>query len=88
MCGPWVAEIHHVGSTSVPGFAAKPILNIVPVVASKEDGEKTIEPMTALGYRYRGEKGLSGRFYFDKIVDARSCMPTCTHTIMTTLLSS
>lgn len=67
-CGPWVMEVHHVGSTSVPGLAAKPILDIMPVVASAKDGENAVEPMTTLGYHYREENELSGRFYFDKIV--------------------
>ncbi len=71
-CGPWVMEVHHVGSTSVPGLAAKPILDIMPVVASPDDGEKAVGPMTTLGYRYRGENELPGRFYFDKIVDGRT----------------
>ena len=71
-CKPWVMEVHHVGSTSVPGMAAKPILDIMPVVASPNDGEKAVGSMTALGYRYRGENELPGRFYFDKIVDGRT----------------
>ncbi len=71
-CSPWVMEVHHVGSTSVPGLAAKPILDIMPVVANPSDGEKTVEPMTTLGYQYRGENELPGRFYFDKIVDGRT----------------
>ncbi len=65
-------EVHHVGSTSVPGLAAKPILDIMPVVASPRDGESAVEPMATLGYRYSGEHGLPGRFYFDKIVDGRT----------------
>ena len=71
-CQPWVSEVHHVGSTSVPGLAAKPILDIMPVVASPDDGEKAVGPMTTLGYRYRGDNGLPGRFYLDKVVDGRT----------------
>ena len=71
-CRPWVMDVHHVGSTSVPGLAAKPILDIMPVVANPDDGEKAVEPMTTLGYRYSGENGLPGRFYFDKIVVGRT----------------
>ena len=71
-CGPWVLEVHHVGSTSVPGLAAKPILDIMPVVASPKDGDNAVKPMVALGYRYRGENGLPGRFYFDKVVEGRT----------------
>ena len=73
-CSPWVMEVHHVGSTSVPGLAAKPILDIMPVVANPVDGENAVEPMTRLGYRYRGDNGLPGRFYFDKVVDGRTVM--------------
>ena len=71
-CGPWVMEVHHVGSTSVPGLATKPILDIMPVVANPNDGESAVGPMTTLGYRYRGEHELPGRFYFDKIVGGRT----------------
>ena len=71
-CRPWSMEVHHVGSTSVPGLAAKPILDIMLVVANASDGENAVEPMIALGYRYRGENELPGRFYFDKVVDGRT----------------
>ena len=71
-CRPWVIEVHHVGSTSVPGLAAKPLLDIMPVVANPDDGEDAVEPMATLAYRYRDENGLPGRFYFDKIVDGRT----------------
>ena len=71
-CRPWVMEVHHVGSTSVPRLAGKPILDIMPVVAKPDDGENAVAPMTTLGYRYRGENELPGRFYFDKIVDGRT----------------
>ena len=68
---PWVIEVHHVGSTSVPGLAAKPLLDIMPVVANPDEGESAVEAMTTLGYLYRGDNGLPGRFYFDKIVEGR-----------------
>ena len=71
-CWPWVAEVHHVGSTSVHGLAAKPILDIMPVAANHGDAEKAIEPMTSLGYQYRGENGVAGRFYYNKFVDGRT----------------
>ena len=71
-CSPWVVEIHYVGSTSVPGMAAKRILDIMPVVANTRDGECAIGPMTTLGYCYRGEREMPGRFFFDKIVGGRT----------------
>ncbi len=71
-CRTWVTTIHHVGSTSVPGLAAKPILDIVPVAASPAMCAESISGMTELGYRSRGENGIPGRFYFDKVVEGRT----------------
>jgi GrpB-like predicted nucleotidyltransferase (UPF0157 family) len=58
--------VEHVGSTSVPGLAAKPIIDIMVVVPDPAAGETAIAPLTVLGYDYRGELGISGRFYFAK----------------------
>lgn len=71
-CRTWVTTVHHIGSTSVPGLAAKPILDIVPVAASPAMCAESISGMTELGYRYRGENGVPGRFYFDKVVEGRT----------------
>ena len=71
-CRLWVTEVHHIGSTSVPGLAAKPVLDMMPVAANPEDGATAVPKMTALGYRYRGENGIPGRFYLDRIVDGRT----------------
>ncbi len=71
-CGPWVVEVHHIGSTSVPGLAAKPVLDMLPVAGDPADALKAIPRMTALGYRYRGENGIPGRLYFEKAVDGRT----------------
>ena len=73
-CRPWVTELHHVGSTSVPGLAAKPILDILPVAAGPAEAHEAVSRMTELGYRYRGENGIAGRFYFDRVVDGRTVM--------------
>ena len=58
--------VEHVGSTSVPGLAGKPIIDIMVVAPNPATEEKTIAPLTALGYDYRGELGIPGRFYFSK----------------------
>lgn len=63
-CGEHLVGLEHVGSTSVPGLAAKPIIDLMPVVARFEDGEACIAPIEALGYAYRGEYGIAGRHYF------------------------
>ena len=72
MCSPWVIDVHHVGSTAVPGLPSKPILDILPVAGSPAAAERAVEPMTTLGYLYRGENGIPGRSYFDRLVDGRT----------------
>ena len=44
--------IHHVGSTAVPGLAAKPVIDIQVGVADLETARSCIEPLAALGYLY------------------------------------
>lgn len=63
-CRPSVTEIHHIGSTSIPGLAAKPIIDIMPGLASFEAGFNCVEPMQCLGYEYRGEFGIPRRHFF------------------------
>ena len=74
VCWPLIVEAHHVGSTSVPGLAVKPILDVLPVAAGSSEAAESVSRMTALGYRYRGENGIAGRFYFDRVVDGRTVM--------------
>jgi GrpB-like predicted nucleotidyltransferase (UPF0157 family) len=58
------AEVEHVGSTSVPGLAAKPIIDIDVVVGSIDDVPTAIERLRSLGYVYQGDKGVRGREAF------------------------
>ena len=64
--GPLVVSIEHIGSTVVPGLAAKPIVDIMPGLQPLEDGYECVAPLEALGYEYSGENGIPGRHYFDK----------------------
>jgi GrpB-like predicted nucleotidyltransferase (UPF0157 family) len=51
--GPWaVGGIHHVGSTAVPGLAAKPIVDILVGVESLESSRACFEPLARLEYLY------------------------------------
>lgn len=58
------ADVEHVGSTSVPGLAAKPIIDIDVAVPAASDVPAAIERLRALGYVYQGEKGIRGRHAF------------------------
>jgi len=46
-------DIEHIGSTSVPGLPAKPIIDIVVVVADITAEEDYLEPLIAAGYPLR-----------------------------------
>jgi len=56
--GPLVRGIEHVGSTAVPGLAAKPIIDIMVGVAAG-DLDRIIEPLVALGYEYNPDWEIS-----------------------------
>jgi len=63
-CNGLVVEVHHVGSTAIPGIAAKPVIDLLPVVRRFEDGRACVAPLQSLGYESRGEHGIAGRHYF------------------------
>jgi GrpB-like predicted nucleotidyltransferase (UPF0157 family) len=70
--GDSVVAIHHIGSTSVHGLAAKPIVDILVVLRETATIDRFDGGMQSLGYRVRGEcldaevPGTPGRFYFSK----------------------
>lgn len=55
--------IEHVGSTSVPGFAAKPVIDVDVVIrpGAFPDVRSRLE---AAGYRHAGDQGIAGREVF------------------------
>lgn len=64
--------IYHIGSTSVPGLAAKPIIDIMAVVRSLEAVDAAVDVFSAIGYEYLGEFGIVGRRYLRKGGDERT----------------
>ncbi len=62
--GGSLLAIEHVGSTAVPGLAAKPIVDMMPLIRSIAEVDEVNTGMTALGYVAKGEYGLAGRRYF------------------------
>jgi GrpB-like predicted nucleotidyltransferase (UPF0157 family) len=63
-CGDLGAVVEHVGSTAVPGLAAKPIVDIDVVVPEVADVPEAIARLRGLGYVYQGDKGIPGREAF------------------------
>ncbi len=61
--GPQIA-VEHVGSTSVIGLAAKPILDLNVIVRSQSDISEAIVRLATLGYVHQGDLGIIGREAF------------------------
>jgi GrpB-like predicted nucleotidyltransferase (UPF0157 family) len=79
-CLPGAFErIEHVGSTAVPGLAAKPVVDMMPGVASLDAFAPNIPRIQALGYEYIPQferdtaagPGMPFRRYFRKDVDGQ-----------------
>jgi len=60
------ARVEHVGSTSVPGLAAKPIIDVDVVLARAQDIPDAIARLEGIGYRHAGDLGIAGREAFDE----------------------
>lgn len=65
-------DIHHIGSTSVPGLSAKPIIDILIEVDSVSSLDSFNSQLSQIGYIAKGEYGIPGRRFFEKGGDSRS----------------
>ena len=61
--GDVLVTVHHIGSTSISGIMAKPIIDLIPITVSLEALDAAQPQLEALGYRWFGEFGLPGRRY-------------------------
>ena len=59
-----VLAIEHVGSTSVQGLSAKPIIDMDVVVNSHVEVLIAIQRLGSIGYIHQGDLGISGREAF------------------------
>lgn len=63
---PYSAVLHHIGSTSVSGLAAKPTIDILIELEKLDVADEREMILEKLGYEARGENGIKGRRYFVK----------------------
>lgn len=64
--GDEAVAVHHVGSTSVPGLAAKPTIDVLVEVRKIEKVDDFDGAMAEKGYEAWGEYGIPGRRFFVK----------------------
>ena len=62
--GDLALDILHVGSTSVVGLAAKPIIDIDMVIDDETALPAVIERLATIGYAFEGDLGVAGRYAF------------------------
>jgi len=66
--GDLVLEIKHVGSTSVPGLCAKPIIDIVAVMESYDVFPEIVSRLEKVGYNHVGDQGIKEREVFERLI--------------------
>jgi GrpB-like predicted nucleotidyltransferase (UPF0157 family) len=62
--GGAILAVHHVGSTSVPGLCAKPVLDILVSVADFNEARRLAPQLESLGYEFRPDEDIPDRHYF------------------------
>ncbi len=62
--GKLALSIEHVGSTSVPGLSAKPIIDIDVVIRNYSLFDAVSRSLAGIGYRHEGDLGIPGREAF------------------------
>lgn len=62
--GPVALSVEHIGSTAVPGLAAKPVIDIDVVVRSLDDIPEAVQRLAVIGYEHEGDGGIDGREVF------------------------
>lgn len=70
--GDNLLQVFHIGSTSVSGLRAKPIIDMMPVVRSLARVDACTAAFESIGYEVMGEFGMPGRRYMRKGGDNRT----------------
>ncbi len=64
--GENLVTVFHIGSTSIPGLKAKPIIDMLPVALDIAALDERTREFATIGYEAKGEFGIPGRRYFRK----------------------
>ncbi len=63
-----IVGIEHVGSTSIPGMKAKPIIDVDLIIEENDNTmDRVISKLKELGYNHNGDQGISGRESFERV---------------------
>ena len=62
-------SVEHIGSTAVPGLAAKPIIDVDVIVPARSDMPAVIERLASIGYLHGGNLGIEHRDVFESPPD-------------------
>ena len=65
-CDGLPIKLEHIGSTSIPGLAAKPVIDILAGRPGNVSGERYVAAFKQIGYEHKGAYGIPGRNYFRK----------------------
>lgn len=66
LCGDALFAIHHIGSTSVPGLAAKPLIDILVELHLDKQGAALSSALEPAGFVYFGAYGIDGRHFYPR----------------------
>ena len=66
--GERIKEIHHIGSTSIPGLKAKPIIDILVVISDFDEIQEIEKELISYGYENRGHQGGADRYFLQKVL--------------------
>jgi GrpB-like predicted nucleotidyltransferase (UPF0157 family) len=64
--GDLIIAIEHIGSTSIPGLSAKPIIDMMVLIESITDTKNITESLEKIGYIYKPEMSSAERIFLRK----------------------